>query len=259
MNDDAAIEGLKRLGLRTYEARVFIGLQKLGHGTASDVSDVADVPRSQVYGAAESLEERGLIETQQSTPTVYRPVSLQQARRQLLDQLAETGAETFDYLESIQGTEEGEERTESIWMINGADSVTARVVDLARGASDRLLYAVDDPELVSDEVRTAFENAVSRGATVVVASAEPAVLDRVRDIEGVIAFEVPADRDIDMQVQTARFLIVDETILLSTRTASQATEPHEQEVAFWTSENAFASVLAELAEAWLEQPFDTPQ
>ena len=48
------------------------------------------MPRSQVYGAAERLEERGLVETQQSTPTQYRPVSLGRARSRLLDELERT-------------------------------------------------------------------------------------------------------------------------------------------------------------------------
>jgi sugar-specific transcriptional regulator TrmB len=264
MNDDDAIEGLKRLGLTTYEARVFLGLQKLGRGTASEVSDVADVPRSQVYGAAEGLESRGLIETQQSTPTVYRPVSLEQARRQLLDQLAETGAETFDYLDAIQGSQESQERTESIWMIDGRDSVTARTLTLAEQAESRLLYAPATPSLVSDEILGAFAAAADRGVRVVVASADETVLGRAADVEQITAFRVPLERAPD--VSTARLLVADgQTILLSTRTAGRAPEiaggeesdgGMGQEVAFWTSETAFASVLSELAEAWLEEPFE---
>lgn len=263
MNDDDAIEGLNRLGLTTYEARVFLGLQKLGRGTASEVSDVADVPRSQVYGAAEGLEDRGLIETRQSTPTVYRPVSLEQARRQLLDQLAETGAETFDYLDAIQGSQESQERTESIWMIDGRDSVTARTLTLTEQADSRLLYAVDDDALVTGEILDAFATAADRGVRVVIASAHPTVLDRADEADGLTACRVPLARAPD--VSTARLLVADgETILLSTRTDGQVAgiapeDPAEtpgREVAFWTSETAFASVLAELAEAWLEEPFE---
>ncbi len=257
MNDEDAIDGLKRLGLTTYEARVFLGLQKLGRGTASEVSEVADVPRSQVYGAAEALEERGLIETQQSTPTVYRPVSPDQARRQLLDQLAETGAETFDYLEAVQTTEESDEHTESIWMIDGRDAVTARTVTLAEQANSRLLYAVDRQSLVTGAVLDAFAGAADRGVQVVLASANERVLSRADDAPGLSAFRVPIERA--PEVGTARLLVADgQTILLSTRTADGAS-PGEtgagEEVAFWTSETAFASVLAELAEVWLEEPF----
>jgi sugar-specific transcriptional regulator TrmB len=262
MNDDDAIDGLNRLGLTTYEARVFLGLQKLGSGTASEVSDVADVPRSQVYGAAEGLEQRGLIETQQSTPTVYRPVSLEQARRQLLDQLAETGAETFDYLDAIQNSQESQERTESIWMVNDSDSVTARTLTLADQADQRLLYAVDDAALVTEELVAAFERAAERGVQVVIASADRTVLTRGERADGLTAFQVSLDRVPD--VRTARLLVADgETILLSTRPTDRTpniardadSDEASREVAFWTSETAFASVLARLAEAWLDKPF----
>jgi sugar-specific transcriptional regulator TrmB len=254
MSDDTAIEGLKRLGLTTYEARVFIGLQKLGRGTASDVADIADVPRSQVYGAADALEEHGLVQTRRSTPTVYRPVPPEQARQQLLDELAETGAETFEYIESVQGSEEGEERTESIWMLHGREPVTSRTVTLAQETSGRLLYAIDDVAFVTDELLEAFAAAADRGVTVVVASADEAVLDRIEGTPGLDILAVPPNRNLELEVSTARFLIADDTILLSTRERSDSNDSGE-EVAFWTGENAFASVLAELAEAWLEDPF----
>jgi sugar-specific transcriptional regulator TrmB len=258
MNDDDAVDGLKRLGLTTYEARVFLGLQKLGRGTASEVSDIADVPRSQVYGAAEGLEDRGLIETQQSTPTVYRPVSLEQARRQVLDRLAETGAETFDYLDTVQASQQSQEHTESIWMIHGRDSVTARTLTLAEQADERLLYAVDDASLVTEEVVAAFEAAADRGVRVVLTSANRTVLDRAKEADGLTAFRVLLDRV--PEVNTARLLVADgQTILLSTRTTGIDRDTESSagtEVAFWTSETAFASVLAELAEAWLNEPFE---
>lgn len=258
MNDDDAVDGLKRLGLTTYEARVFLGLQKLGRGTASEVSNIADVPRSQVYGAAEGLEDRGLIETQQSTPTVYRPVSLEQARRQVLDRLAETGAETFDYLDTVQASQQSQEHTESIWMIHGRDSVTARTLTLAEQADERLLYAVDDASLVTEEVVAAFEAAADRGVRVVLTSANRTVLDRAKEADGLTAFRVLLDRVPD--VNTARLLVADgQTILLSTRTTGIDRDTESSagtEVAFWTSETAFASVLAELAEAWLNEPFE---
>lgn len=250
MNDEDAIEGLKRLGLTTYEARVFLALQKLGSGAASEISEVADVPRSQVYGAADGLEERQLVETQQSTPTVYRPVPLAQARRTLLDQLAETGSETFDYIETVQDTEERDERTESIWMIRGSDSVTSRAANLAEQAEERLFYAADDPAFVTPELFETFREATDRGVTVILASLHDSVLEQAADKDWLWTYRVPESRDLN--VSTARLLVADEdTILLSTLSG---TNGNANEVAFWTSENAFAAVLAELAEAWLQEP-----
>lgn len=250
MNDDHAIDGLKRLGLTTYEARVFLALQKLGRGAASEVSNVADVPRSQVYGAAEGLEERGLVETQQSTPTVYRPVPLEQARRLLLDQLAETGAETFDYLDAIQNSHEQDERTESIWLLNGSDAIKSRAGELVEGADERVLYATKDPELLDDEIHAALEAAAEDGVTVVIASLEPSVLDAVGADSAITTYPVPEDRQTDVDI--ARMLMVDDnTLLLSTYSAG----PGGSEIAFWTSQNIFASIMVELVEEWFREPF----
>jgi sugar-specific transcriptional regulator TrmB len=252
MDDSAAIQGLKRLGLTTYEARVFTALQKLGQGSASDISELADVPRSQVYGAAEGLEKRGLVETRQSTPTVYRPVPLEQARRHLLDQLAETGAEAFDYLETVQNTHEQEERSESIWLLNGSEPIRSRTVELIDGVTDQVLYAADDPGQVDEEILAALE-AAAADATVVLASTNPTVLELPPEGSPIRTYRVPEERNMD--VTTQRLLVADgETLLLST--ASTGVDEGGEEVAFWTSENVFAAVIVELAREWLRSPFD---
>lgn len=249
MDDAGAIEGLKRLGLTTYEARVFVALGKLGSGTASEVSEVADVPRSQVYGAAEGLEERGLIETQQSTPTVYRPIPLEQARDRLLSQLEQAGEETFQYLESVQNTEEERHESESIWLVHGEEAVVSRTVELAESATDRVLYAPKSPEYLETAVLDALTAASERGLTVLVASADPEVHEKLPADNQFVTYVVPDERDMDVAV--GRLLVADEdTLLLSTFTVAE-----ESEVAFWTAETAFATVLIELAQAWFQNPF----
>lgn len=253
MDENEAIGGLKQLGLTTYEARVFVALQKLGAGTASEISSVVDVPRSQVYGAAEGLEERGLVETQQSTPTAYRPVPPEQARRLLLDQLAETGAETFNYLERVQDEGEAEERSESIWLISARDAIVSRTVEIAESADERLLYGVESVGMLEDDVLDALVDATDRGVSVIVVSTNEAVLDAAPDTDGYSTRRVPDDRD--MEVDTGRLLVADgRTVLLSTRSVSAMEE--DSEVAFWTSDNPFASLFVELVEAWLRDPFE---
>jgi len=253
MNDSEAVDGLKRLGLTTYEARVFLGLQKLGSGTANEVSDVVDVPRSQVYGAAEDLEQRGLVETQQSTPTVYRPVPPGEARKLLLDQLTRTGSETFEYLERIQDTRDYQERSESIWLINTEEAIISRTVTIAERADNRVLYAAETPGMLEADLLAALGTASDGGASVVVASAEPAVLEEVPDGR----FEtnlIPDERDMDVSI--GRLLVADgRTVLLSTL-STDATGNSRQEIAFWTSDNPFATVFVELVEAWFGEPFD---
>jgi len=253
MDEGEAIEGLTRLGLTTYEARVFLALQKLGRATASEVSEVADVPRSQVYGAAESLEERGLVETRQSTPTVYRPVALDQARTRLLDRLAETGAETFDYLDSVRDSQAETEQSEAIWLVKGPEAVTSRVTELVGVADDRILYAVADPSMLQEEIVDALADARSEGRSVIVASSNPAVREAAREL-GFDTYRVPDERDPD--VGSARVLLVDRrTMLLSVFSSTDVAEG-TQEVAFWSSDSAFAAVLLGFMEEWFDEPFE---
>lgn len=250
MDEEDAIDGLKRLGLTAYEARVFLGLQKLGTGTASEVSDVADVPRSQVYGAAENLEARGLVEIQQSTPTVYRPVSLERARTRLLDQLAETGAETFDYIDTVQGTEgPGEDRSEALWLVHGTDSISSRAAEIVEEADEQVFYATSEITMLDDTVLDALESADADGVEVILASANPAVREAVGDRFRTVA--IPKNRDPD--VGSARVLLADDdTMLLGVYAEGSVTE----EVAFWSSETTFAAVLGGFLREWFTEPFE---
>ncbi|WP_302080270.1 TrmB family transcriptional regulator [Salinibaculum rarum] len=252
MDEEEAIDGLKRLGLTAYEARVFLGLQKLGNGTASEVSDVADVPRSQVYGAADSLEARGLVETQQSTPTVYRPVSLDRARTRLLDQLAETGAETFDYLDTVQGTKvPDDERSEAIWLVHGSESISSRAAELVADGDNQVFYAPSEVAMLDETALDALEAADEAGVSIVVASANPAVREAVAGRFSTI--EIPPERDPD--VGSARVLLVDEdTMLLGVYSEAGVAEDVE-EVAFWSSETTFAAVLGGFLREWFTEPF----
>jgi sugar-specific transcriptional regulator TrmB len=251
MDDDEAIDGLKRLGLTGYEARVFLGLQKLGSATASEVSEVTDVPRSQVYGAADSLEARGLVETQQSRPTLYRPVPLERARTRLLDQLAETGAETFEYLDSIKESEADDERSEAIWLVHGSEAVSSRAAELIETGDDYLLYACSEVPMLDDPILDALEQANEDGVEVCIASANPAVRDAVGDAFYTVA--VPDERHPD--AADARVLLVDgETMLLSVYSGAKVNDGRE-EVAFWSSGTAFAAVLGGFLAEWFELPF----
>ena len=50
---------LQELGLREYEARCFVGLSRLPTGTAREISEVTEVPRTRVYEATRVLAAEG--------------------------------------------------------------------------------------------------------------------------------------------------------------------------------------------------------
>jgi len=250
MDEDEAVEALTRLGLRTYEARVFVALQRLGTGSASDVAEVSEVPRSQVYGAAEGLQERGLLEVQESRPTVYRPVPPQAAERKLLAQLESTGQAAFDYLERVRDSyADDEEESEALWTVRGGSTITERAVELIGNARNRVVYGADDSAQVEETILAALSAVASEGVTAVVLSENPDVLAAVED-DAIRTVEQPSGQV--PEVSTARVLLVDdETILLSVMSPEDG-----QEIAFWSADTAFARALTRLSmELFANDPF----
>jgi sugar-specific transcriptional regulator TrmB len=236
MNEGDAVDALKRLGLTTYEARVFVALQKLGTGTASEVAAITDVPRSQVYGAAEGLEEQGLVDVQQSDPTRYRPVDVEEARDRLYRQLRSESDAAFDYIESVQEEYGGsDEESESIWTVHGQANVASRAAELLRTAEETVTYGTDDVEYLEPSIRDALVEASSGDTHVAVLSADEDVVN----ISSELGLDAVPVREQKPELATGRVLNVDgDAVLISVE--------GEAEAAFWSRDTAFASMLSTL-------------
>lgn len=245
MSDDEAATALEELGLSNYEARVFVALQKLGTGSAREIHEEIGVPRSQVYGTAESLEDRGLVEVQRSNPITYRPVDLEEARQRLEERFERAEETAFDNLASIrdQRTSNNEAR-EDIWTITGSAAVTTRLLSLIPEADDLLVFGVQSTDLLSDDILDALLEQAATGVAVITLSDDDAARRRLSEA-GLQTFEPPpeqADND-----QAGRLLLVDnDTVLVSVLGA--------EETAIWSSGTNFASVLVPLIKGTVAVP-----
>ncbi|WIV67206.1 TrmB family transcriptional regulator [Natrialbaceae archaeon AArc-T1-2] len=248
-DESDAIEAFERLGLTSYEAKVFIALQQLGSGSAREIADVADVPRSQVYSVAESLEGRGLLEVQQSNPIRYRPVSVDEARETLRDRFENEQERAFEYVETVREETAGEEAQEDIWTIRDRDRVDDRVVDVLSRADDRIVFGTRLPELVTDEIERTLEERAAAGVEVTTISRSATVRDRFESLEDVRAYSPPRHRTENGDDRSGRIALVDDdTVLLS------VVDDDGSETAIWSASSLFASVLIQLIEASTETP-----
>lgn len=240
MNEDDAVEALKSLGLTTYEARVFVALQKLGAATASEVAEIAEVPRSQVYGAAEDLEGRGLVDVEQSNPTRYRPVGVEEARDRLYRQLRSESDAAFDYLEGVRseyGTDD--EESEAIWTVRGSSNVASRAAQLVGSADDAVVYGTEHVQRIGPSVRDALAAAVEDGVSVTVISENEDVLAVAREVDAravAVGHQPTPDMGADRVVMAD-----DDAVLVSVRGDDGAAE-----TAFWSRDTAFAAMLSTL-------------
>lgn len=247
---DEALAALQRLGLTAYESRVYVALEKLQSATASEIADVSDVPRSQVYQTAATLEDRGFIEEQQANPTRYRVVPVEEIRQQFEAQFQTDKRQAFEYIESVQGTlaETKQESKAEIWTVRGRPNVATRASHLLTDADRSVIYGTRPDILAREpEIVNRLGELGERGVAVTLLTGEDVTIDV---LDAVSIVRMPEDRTGDAPM--GRILAVDGTaLLLSVVTAGDGGQP-DDETAIWSAETDFAHVLIQLFEGWVD-------
>ena len=174
-----AVEQLERFGLSTYAARTFVALARLGSGTARDVSQVSEVPRTRVYDAIDELHDRGLVDIQHSSPKRFWAISSETASRTFeheLQRRAEILRTALDEIEPAQCRAE----QRGVWTVDGERAVTSRVVEFFASADDKIVYMTVE-ELLTDEVVEALGEAAARDVSIQLGGVSQDVQDRIQD------------------------------------------------------------------------------
>jgi sugar-specific transcriptional regulator TrmB len=83
---DGLASQLAELGLSVTESRVYLALLRAPLATASQLAELAEVPRPKVYGALSSLEARGLCAALSGAVSRYRPADPDSALTRLFAQ-----------------------------------------------------------------------------------------------------------------------------------------------------------------------------
>ncbi|MBX0297138.1 TrmB family transcriptional regulator [Haloarcula nitratireducens] len=174
-----AIDQLEALGLSTYAARTFVALVSLGSGTAKDVSDVADVPRTRVYDAVDELHDRGLADVQHSNPKRFWVVSPETTGRQFEREYSHRVDALTEALDGLGSAERTEEQR-GVWTVVGRDTVSERVVDLIDSAGDEVVFMTVS-ELLTDDVVARLRAASERGVSIKLAGMADSVEQDLRD------------------------------------------------------------------------------
>lgn len=158
---------LQELGLKEYEAKCFVALSRLPRGTAKDISEVSDVPRTRVYDAVRVLESEGLVEVQHTNPQQFRAVPVEEAVGTLQNKY-ESRFETLrsDLTQLAPVDQEQEETTHEVWSLSGKTAIQNRTTQLLDDASDEVVFIIGSDRALSDEIAASLNAAVDRSAKV---------------------------------------------------------------------------------------------
>lgn len=188
-NLEEAVELLQQLGLKEYEARCFVGLNRLERGTAKQLSNITEVPRTRIYDAIRVLEGQGLVEIHHSSPQQFRAVPLEEASETLRDQYEtrierlETSLDRVDIVDT-----DDEEPVQQVWAMTGRGAIENRTNQLITEATAEVVLVVGDGSLLTDGfIETC--NEVSNGVELIIgAVTEPLQEEITHSIPGATTF-----------------------------------------------------------------------
>ena len=230
-----AVEVLQQLGLKEYEAECFVGLSRLSTGTAKQLSEITDVPRTRVYDAVRVLEAQGLVEVQHSSPQQFRAVPIEEATETLRDQYESRVERLANALEQADPVEPSDEDpVQEVWSMSGTDAIANRSNQLVEDATDEVVLVLGDDSLLTGELIDSLNDLGPEVDLLVGAATEPlearihdAVPNATTFLSGLDWLRNPEEADENLAI--GRLLLVDRsTILVSTIVPST----HEEQAIF---------------------------
>ena len=152
-----AKKSLRELGLTHYEARAYLSLLEKSSMTASQVSEVADLPYSKVYETLNSLEKKGWIKIERGRPSRYHPKSpseaLEAAKLRFKSVMRAWERNVLGELQPLYEKREIREKPD-IWIIRGEFNILAKLREMLNTVKNELMIAA--PALSDTLVETVY-------------------------------------------------------------------------------------------------------
>ena len=134
---DAAIENLVLLGLKEYEAKIYVALVGLGEANVRRIHEVSGVPRPRVYDVLNELAVKGFINIRQGSPLMYsavRPDSVVSFLKKDLDTAARESVKALEIL-----SVDAQQNYSPIWYVHSDWTIQRNLEMLIEGVSQELI------------------------------------------------------------------------------------------------------------------------
>ena len=183
-----AVAQLEAFGLSAYAAQTFVALASLGSGTARDVSQVSDVPRTRVYDAIDELKERGLVDVLQSSPQVFWAISAETSTRTFEHEMEQRTNLLRQALVELEPVERASEQR-GVWTVDGQRAVDDRVLEFFAEAEEEIVYMTVE-DLLTDALVEVLGEAAERDVEIQLGGVSADVQDRIQEeVPGAELFE----------------------------------------------------------------------
>jgi sugar-specific transcriptional regulator TrmB len=132
-----AVDNLTRLGLKEYEAKIYIALVGLGEANARRIHEASGVPRPRVYDILESLAGRGFINVREGSPLTYSAVRPDAVISSLKKDIDSAAQESVKALEAL--SVDAEQVYSPIWYVHSDWTIHKNLEMLTESAGRELI------------------------------------------------------------------------------------------------------------------------
>jgi HTH-type transcriptional regulator, sugar sensing transcriptional regulator len=153
------VENLTRLGLREYEAKIYIALVGLGEANVRRIHEISGVPRPRVYDVLNALAEKGFIEIRQGSPLMYHAVRPDIVVAFLKKDLDTAASESVKNLEMLSVG--AQQDYSPIWYVHSDWTIQRNLEMLVEGVTHELIVLC-----LNSEILITFKNLIQSVARV---------------------------------------------------------------------------------------------
>lgn len=158
----ALVDSLMRLGFSSYEAKVYIGLLRLGPGTAYQIEQGTGVPRPNIYSALKSLQRKQAVQPVSERPTRYVALAPEEVFRGIAEETSNRCDDVAAQLASLQPPE----TVQHVLTVSGRERVIATSATMIAEARSRIWVKASADFL--DSHLPALREAAGRGVAIVI-------------------------------------------------------------------------------------------
>lgn len=183
--DYGLINGLKTFNLTDYEAKAYIALSSLGTASVTEVSQICDVPRSNLYSALESLNKKGFVDVQKGRPVLFKAVSpdkaLEDAEKAMASKMKKSKEEVVRKIGEFKG-KENDIVPALIWGIKGYNSVLSKIQEMVKKSKTEIMINVPDVSIFDEKVYEELKRANERGVKIKMAVEKKGDIEKFRKV-----------------------------------------------------------------------------
>lgn len=180
------VKNLNIFGLSDYEAKAYGALVSLGTGSVTEVSQLCDVPRSNLYSVLEKLNKKGFVDIQRGRPILFKAIDpkkvLKEVEREKGKETEKAKENALKELNKLYAEEKKGEEPALIWGVRGYDAVMRKIIEIIRRSKKEVLVNIPNISIFDGEVFEELRKAKNRKVKIKIAAEHNKILRKFKSV-----------------------------------------------------------------------------